>query len=219
MYLLALIVIMGLAVIRLLQSILPAMKGNSGVVTLGYFRILAIDMLPAALILAPMYLAAFYALADGGPIVKTWLAVVASAIGAMLVIAVAATRLYRHRSTLSFASVGLFVVPVLSAGICLVAACSQLWYTRGAESSVVYTDFFKDQVTDIACDSPVILARWSGSAFDPVRYRCPTGPVLHAVNLDRPFIPWPSYTEGSSRELARVLRKLMDEAGESRPNP
>ena len=77
--------------------------------------------------------------------------------------------------------------------------------------AVVNFEFFRDQVTDIKCDSSMILARLetpeTGAA---ITYRCPTISILNRQS-SAPFVPWPNYKEGSSMELGTAMQEILDQ--------
>lgn len=59
--------------------------------------------------------------------------------------------------------------------------------------------------TDVTCDAPYLLVRKVGHAFE---YRCRKNIQL-GNQFGTPFIPWPSYTSGSSEQLLAALEKLQ----------
>lgn len=62
-------------------------------------------------------------------------------------------------------------------------------------------------VNDIQCDSDLLVVK--GIESDEATYRCPhEGLVVMGRFTGTPIVPWPSYTEGSSHQLATEVRKM-----------
>ncbi|MFH6896763.1 MULTISPECIES: hypothetical protein [Providencia] len=66
-------------------------------------------------------------------------------------------------------------------------------------------------VKDVTCEQPLMLVNFTEGQTTPMQWRCPTG--LSFMNqTNRPFVPWPDYTEGESEQLAAAMNKIMTEA-------
>jgi hypothetical protein len=67
------------------------------------------------------------------------------------------------------------------------------------------------RVKDVQCDAEVLVVK--DTSADVATYRCPLQPL---VVMDRfssaPFIPWPTYTEGTSNQLATAIRSMQRDA-------
>jgi len=46
----------------------------------------------------------------------------------------------------------------------------------------------------------------------PVRYRCPRTLVWGSMVTPTPFVPWPSYEEGTSETLGRAVQAMFDKS-------
>nr|WP_052219363.1 hypothetical protein [Providencia rettgeri] len=66
-------------------------------------------------------------------------------------------------------------------------------------------------VKDVTCEQELMLVNFTEGQTTPMQWRCPTGfSLLNKTN--RPFVPWPDYTEGESKQLAAAMNKIMTEA-------
>lgn len=66
-------------------------------------------------------------------------------------------------------------------------------------------------VKDVSCDQALMLVNFTEGQTTPMKWRCPTGfSLMNKTN--RPFVPWPDYTEGESEQLAAAMNKIMTEA-------
>ncbi|WP_298705483.1 hypothetical protein [Variovorax gossypii] len=85
-------------------------------------------------------------------------------------------------------------------------AVDHWWFFRGDDEKNGWTSPAALGVKEVTCD--FALAREEGNA---IAYRCP-----HLFIFGRayahPFVPWPSYTSGTSVELKSRLDELMREA-------
>lgn len=66
-------------------------------------------------------------------------------------------------------------------------------------------------VKDVSCDQALMLVNYTEGQTTPMQWRCPTGFSL-LNNTNRPFVPWPDYTEGESEQLSAAMNKIMTEA-------
>ena len=71
----------------------------------------------------------------------------------------------------------------------------------GVAAEMVYIE------TDVHCDFGIILVQLHETE---AIYRCPK--VLLGSPLGTPFVPWPYYTQGTSKALRERIRKLENEA-------
>ncbi len=66
-------------------------------------------------------------------------------------------------------------------------------------------------VKDVTCEQDLMLVNFTEGQATPMQWRCPTGfSLLNKTN--RPFVPWPNYSEGKSEQLAAAMNKIMTEA-------
>lgn len=70
---------------------------------------------------------------------------------------------------------------------------------------------FENDVTDMKCDASILLAKIDAQSKGPIDYRCPTLFVLNPYSTT-PFVPWPDYTEGTSKQLSVLLYEAMESA-------
>jgi hypothetical protein len=76
--------------------------------------------------------------------------------------------------------------------------------------------FFRDRVTDIHCNSDMLVV--NGMSSTVATWRCPQGPQMVLSRYSStPIIPWPGYVEGSSSQLAPVMQAIKAGAREIRP--
>ena len=63
-------------------------------------------------------------------------------------------------------------------------------------------------IKDVKCEQDMVVIK--GMDSDVATYRCPSTGILAMGRLSgTPIVPWPAYTEGTSRDLPRVMRELM----------
>lgn len=75
-----------------------------------------------------------------------------------------------------------------------------------ADPGFVNLDFV--EASDVPCKG-IALAR---TEEDVIRYRCPDNIAFGSILYRDPFVPWPSYTEGTSKELKDALDALRSDA-------
>jgi hypothetical protein len=73
-------------------------------------------------------------------------------------------------------------------------------------SGIIASDI--GRAAGISCEASYLLAHQEGKA---IRYRCPLTIQLGSP-FGQPFVPWPSYTEGTSEALAEQIEKIKREA-------
>lgn len=78
------------------------------------------------------------------------------------------------------------------------------WYFRSEESGIVNVDFL--QLKDPPCSGYALL-RFDG---DLAVYRCP-GILSFGSAINEPFVPWPGYVEGSSRDMKSALDRALSD--------
>lgn len=81
---------------------------------------------------------------------------------------------------------------------------------EGETGMVNWEEFRNDGVHDLTCEHGVLVVRYSVESGD-LTYRCPTL-VAFDIMTPRPFVPWPGYAEGESRQLAAALKRMYDKA-------
>lgn len=136
-----------------------------------------------------------------------------TALGSLLGLASFGWRVWRQRNV----AAGFFAVGANIAGllICLymafVVVDQVVFFGSGDDAGTANLAFFREigQVTDIQCESGTIIIK--GVENDEVAYRCPMNIMLGKFS-SKPFVPWPSYTEGKSKQLAVAWRKVNEQA-------
>jgi hypothetical protein len=208
MYLLACFVIMWFTLVQLLSRMIARDKS----MWIGWLYLIA-----GPLAVAPL-LTSFYdgfllesrnGLSTSSGHISVWLSLAGSCLLAGLFFA-HVWKSVRTEGHLSFWRTGGLVVcglAILETGI---ASAKQATFAND-RLAVVNFDFFRNQVTDIQCDSGVLLARLeAGDAGAAITYRCPTSSVLNR-HTSAPFVPWPDYREGSSKELGKAMQEMLDQ--------
>jgi len=138
---------------------------------------------------------------------KGTISVVISLIGGACVLIVALGSAIRHRFKPSFWFKGWLLLSTLSAIVIMVATIEQLSFVGGTNVSSVDFNYVKPLVKDMHCASDVLLVHWK-YGDTAVTYRCPTRLMFNNFS-ERPFMPWPDYTEGKSTDLAEVLNNMQ----------
>jgi hypothetical protein len=174
--------------------------------------------LPSALVVSPLLIDIYKSakFSSGEPVsvhssaLTTWL----FCVGGGMVVALYATRLMQQRRSGNqhFLSVGVNTMGFLCGLYILFAVADQWTFLREDENSgMVNWTFFQEeaQVADMHCNSDVLLVK--GTRTETALYRCPTSFALGRF-ATIPFVPWPSYTEGESKQLAAAIQKLHNEA-------
>ncbi len=104
-----------------------------------------------------------------------------------------------------------FPLAAVMTTIIFIAAASQLAFSARQDAGMVSFDYFRDDVQDMHCDANLLPAAWDGNPDHPVRYRCPSGPLLNSLTRV-PFAPWPNYNAGESLDLAKAMYALRKKA-------
>lgn len=146
---------------------------------------------------------------DGLPLFP-WLTGIGGAMGA----AIYGAQLLRQRNAgAKFLAVGKGVTGFLLCCYMIFVAADQFAFFDSSkqDAGIVNWAHFKEagSVLDVQCDNELMVIRDVDS--DEVTYRCPSS-ILLGQFTTRPFVPWPSYTEGTSRDLARALRSMHNQA-------
>lgn len=113
--------------------------------------------------------------------------------------------------TVGFARMGKLVAPVICAALLVLITGLQLEFVRHKGAGYISLGFVRDQVKDMQCNADVVLTQWDRAESGPVVYRCPTTIMLNPYS-STPFIPWPSYYQGESADLARVMAEFLKDA-------
>lgn len=133
--------------------------------------------------------------------------------GAMIGMLVYGLRLHRQRGTQPRPLAILVNAFGLAASLYLsvVVIDHELFYRDEANAGMVNLEYFRDSggVKDVGCGQALIVAR--GVDDGDVVYRCPEF-MLYGKFSSKPFIPWPSYTEGTSPQLGLALRRVNSRA-------
>lgn len=124
-------------------------------------------------------------------------------VGGVIVFGVSAITAFRGKT----APHGAWIICAI-AGLHLVfSGADHLIFSRDKESIGVVASVLGTEA-GIDCQAAYLLVRKEGQEF---RYRCPT--VLQLGNqFGVPFIPWPTYQEGTSAKLVQVLDQMHSEA-------
>ncbi|MBB3221673.1 hypothetical protein [Pseudoduganella umbonata] len=77
-----------------------------------------------------------------------------------------------------------------------------------------YLDASIAEEAGVPCARGFILVRLEPDRREAT-YRCPSN-IVFGDYLDQPFVPWPSYREGSSAELPLAIRRLQESASRGR---
>ncbi len=87
---------------------------------------------------------------------------------------------------------------------------------KANDAGIVNWAFFKEakkKISDMKCDKNMILAKnWKQGE---VTYRCPHLIIVLGQYSQRPFVPWPDYSQGISTELAIALNDMFSGAMKS----
>ena len=105
----------------------------------------------------------------------------------------------------------------------------RFWYTGAFLASALLAFIFSDSLLFMAhsdaaiaspvllgegeedCDAPAVLVHYHPDA--PSDWRCPTGVVLMGES-SHPFLPWPDYRQGRSRQMSHSINALIKHAQE-----
>lgn len=114
------------------------------------------------------------------------------------------------RGKFGFWPAGQLTILVLAGVVGSVSAYKHLTFFADDKAGIVNMEL----LTEIAglpegpaCLAAIVRLEESG----PATYRCPEV-LMFSRHTAAPFIPWPSFTEGSSVELGEALRQAMREA-------
>ncbi len=181
-------------------------------------RAVSTAMVPAMLLGLPMALEVIRtARFEGGmpiamdsPMSFPWLTLMGAACGLMFF----GRRAWLQRlAQPTFASVGVNVTGLLMSAYMAFVAVDQMMFFTGEDSGMLNWGAMQElsdvEVKDVKCAHGVIVVRAveTGTAT----YRCPATVVIGPYSA-RPFIPWPSYTEGDSQQLAAAIKALHKSA-------
>lgn len=173
-------------------------------------------MLPAMLLGAPLMLEVVRVtqfhnggVSLDGAAVQNWLTAGGAIVGAL----VFGRRLWAMRSTgAGFWRVGGSTMGLLiSVYMGFVSADQYAFYQGKEDAGLLNWEFMREigSVKDVHCESELMAV--SGVNGEKAVFRCPTHVVLGKFT-GQPFIPWPGYTQGESKELASAIKKMHAEA-------
>lgn len=132
------------------------------------------------------------------------------AAGALMGLSAYGWRLLRQRNAdAGVFAIGANVFGLLICSYIVFAVVDQaIYYGDSADSGVMNWSYIKKDgaISDVQCDFEWMVVK--GVNTQEVTYRCPTS-VMFGRNTAKPFVPWPSYTEGTSKQLAKVLQNLL----------
>lgn len=181
-------------------------------------RIVSMAMLPATLLGMPMAFEVIRtARFEGGmpiavdsPLSFPWLTLLGAACGLLFF----CRRAWLQRKTQpAFGSVGVNVIGVLMSAYMAFVALDQMMFFTGEDSGMLNWSAVRElsdvEVKDVSCAQGIIVVR--GLSTGTATYRCPAAVVIGPYSA-RPFIPWPSYTEGESQQLATAIQTLHKSA-------
>jgi len=165
----------------------------------------AIMLLP--LTLAAPVLAGFWAAGnditqhtlDGVAITAQWTGVAGAACLSGLYFMLA------RRGEKRFWYTGAFIASALLAFI----FSNSLWFVSQKDAAIASPVLLGEGEED--CDAPAVLVRYHPDA--PSDWRCPTGIVLMGES-SHPFLPWPDYRQGKSRQMSDNISALIKHAQE-----
>lgn len=220
LYLVCLLVLMFIAVSRMFGTINQMSKSvASGQIPRQWHSALYTSVLPASLALAAAapLVSTFMdgaAASSGGVAMSSgkgsvWIAFVAAS-GALAYYGWPLTKALRLGNA-GFGRTGALVAPTACAALLLAITGLQLEFAHHKDAGTVSFGYVRDQVHDAKCNAETVLARWDMSADKPIIYRCPTLLILNSYSTT-PFVPWPDYIEGESKDLAKAVSELIKDA-------
>ena len=181
-------------------------------------RAVSLAMLPAMLLGLPLVLevirtAQFQSgigITPDPPVSYPWLTFMGAACG----LAFFGVRAWRQRAGQpTFAAVGVNVIGLLMSAYMAFVAVDQILFFTGEDSGMLGWGAVRElsdvEVKDVDCTNAVMVVR--GVDSGTATYRCPAALVIGPYSA-RPFIPWPSYTEGESQQLATAIKALHQSA-------
>lgn len=138
-------------------------------------------------------------------------------LGGGLGVAVFGLRLYRQhtKSNAGFFAVGANAFGIMIGLYMLFVVADQIVFFAPPreDAGMVNWGLFREEgvVKDIQCQSDILVVK--GTDSDAATYRCPLeGVVVMGRFTGTPIVPWPTYTEGSSHQLAVEIHKIQRNA-------
>lgn len=175
-------------------------------------------MVPALMLGLPMVLEAVrsarfqggYFIAPDSPISFPWLTLLGAACGLLFFV----RRAWLQRlAQAAFASAAVNVIGILMSAYMAFVAVDQMMFFTGEDSGMLnwgaMQEFSDVGVQDVSCAQGIMVV--SDVDSGTATYRCPASVVIGPYSA-RPFIPWPSYTEGKSQQLAAAIKVLHKSA-------
>ncbi|WP_336717986.1 hypothetical protein [Pantoea ananatis] len=98
---------------------------------------------------------------------------------------------------------GAFIASALLAFI----FANSLWFVSHSDAAIASPVLLGEGEED--CDAPAVLVRYHPDT--PSDWRCPTGIVLMGES-SHPFLPWPDYRQGKSRQMSDNISALIKHA-------
>ncbi|MEB6537054.1 hypothetical protein MXM51_21280 [Pantoea stewartii] len=84
---------------------------------------------------------------------------------------------------------------------------NSLWFVSQKDAAIASPVLLGEGEED--CDAPAVLVRYHPDAQSD--WRCPTGIVLMGES-SHPFLPWPDYRQGKSRQMSDNISALIKHA-------
>ncbi|MCK0553260.1 hypothetical protein KFO32_09330 [Pantoea ananatis] len=98
---------------------------------------------------------------------------------------------------------GAFIASALLAFI----FANSLWFVSHSDAAIASPVLLGEGEED--CEAPAVLVRYHPDT--PSDWRCPTGIVLMGES-SHPFLPWPDYRQGKSRQMSDNISALIKHA-------
>jgi len=150
---------------------------------------------------------------DGGNRSPLWLL----STGSCIALAVFGYRLYKQRAQhrANFFAIGANVSSLVIALYIAVVVVDQFAFfgPLDKDAGMVNWGALKEMsdIQDMQCNSDLLIVKDAES--ETATYRCPQQVVMVFGRFSgRPIVPWPSYTEGTSHDLAVALRTIQASA-------
>jgi hypothetical protein len=123
-----------------------------------------------------------------------------------------------NESKQGFLRIGRDAISIICACYIIFTIVDHFTFFGNAETAgvadLVNLHAFDQSLTDVECEQGAVVV--SDFTATDVKYRCPMNIVWGGMVTATPFIPWPSYSEGHSKQLGIALRALLESAKKSR---
>jgi len=136
-----------------------------------------------------------------------------SSLAAMLYFAYDLRALARTKSP-GFFKIGRDAVCILCCGFMIFAIGDHFVFFKNRENSgtldIQSMRMFDPEFKGVECAAGTVIV--ADYTEHPVRYRCPRTLVWGSMVTPTPFVPWPSYEEGTSETLGRAVQAMFDKS-------